>query len=79
MKSIINGKMYNTETATEVATYRNGRSYSDFLYVEETLYRKKQGNFSYLDVVDLLQNILDPVGVMPEPELTLLFHFPKMR
>lgn len=40
--------MYNTETATEVATYRNGRSYSDFLYVEETLYRKKTGEFFLL-------------------------------
>lgn len=45
MKKIINGKMYNTETAKEIAYYSNGRSYSDFSYVEETLYRKKTGEF----------------------------------
>ena len=44
MKKIINGKMYNTETATELAYY----SYlypSDFGYFEETLYRKKKGEY----------------------------------
>ena len=43
-RKIINGKMYNTETATEVAY--NGFSYpSDFHYFEETLYQKKTGEF----------------------------------
>ena len=45
MKKIINGKMYNTETATEVFHYNNGLPYSDFNYLEESLYKKKTGEF----------------------------------
>lgn len=45
MKQIINGKMYNTETARKVGTYWNGISCRDFNYVEETLYKKKTGEF----------------------------------
>lgn len=40
MKQIINGKMYNTETARKVGTYWSG-----IFYVEETLYKKKTGEF----------------------------------
>lgn len=42
MKKIINGKKYNTETATCVGrfSYRGG-----FDYVEEFLYKKKTGEF----------------------------------
>ena len=29
MKQIINGKRYNTETATEIGNYSNGLGYSD--------------------------------------------------
>lgn len=42
MKAIIEGKRYNTETATEIAYYSWG-SYSDFEHVEETLYRTENG------------------------------------
>ena len=45
MKKIINGKMYNTETATEVSSYSNGGSWRDFSHFCETLYRKKTGEF----------------------------------
>lgn len=45
MKKIINGKMYNTETATFVCNYWNGLSYFDFRYVTEDLYRKKTGEY----------------------------------
>ena len=45
MKRIINGKMYNTETATEIVHYNNGLPYSDFNYFEESLYKKKTGEF----------------------------------
>lgn len=44
MKKIINGKMYNTETAKELAN----RSYSNprgFDYISETLYQKKTGEY----------------------------------
>lgn len=47
MKKIINGKMYNTETATCVGTYSNGYHRGDFNYVEESLYLKKTGEFFF--------------------------------
>lgn len=45
MKKIINGKMYDTETAQNIGCYNNGLSGGDFWFVEETLYRKKNGEF----------------------------------
>ena len=45
MKKIINNKMYNTETATEVASYDNGCYLSDFRHFREELYRKRTGEF----------------------------------
>ena len=44
MKKIINGKMYNTETAKELGydSYSNSR---DFNYWCETLYQKRTGEF----------------------------------
>ena len=45
MKKIINYKMYNTETATMVASYINGYGFSDFHYIGEELYRKKTGEY----------------------------------
>ena len=45
MKKIINYKMYNTETATMVASYTNGYGFSDFHYIGEELYRKKTGEY----------------------------------
>ena len=45
MKKIIKGKLYNTETAKEIAAWSNGLSYSDFNWCEETLYRKKTGEY----------------------------------
>lgn len=44
MKKIINGKRYDTDTASLVASWDNGR-YGDFGYVEETLYRKRTGEY----------------------------------
>lgn len=45
MKKIINGKRYDTETATKIGEYWNGCSTSDFNYLEEELYQKKTGEF----------------------------------
>ena len=45
MKKIINGKKYDTETAKEVGYWSNGGSWRDFSHVEETLYRKKTGEY----------------------------------
>lgn len=45
MKAVIKNKLYNTDTAKEIAYWSNGMSYSDFRFVEETLYQKKTGEF----------------------------------
>lgn len=45
MKKYINGKKYDTETAKAVGSWSNNRSYRDFSWCEETLYRKKTGEF----------------------------------
>ena len=45
MKKIIDGKRYNTETATEVAEWSNGYGYSDFKHCGETLYRTPKGGW----------------------------------
>lgn len=45
MKKIINGKKYDTETASEIWCYWNGLSITDFHYKKERLYKKKTGEF----------------------------------
>ena len=45
MKKIINGKRYDTETAKKIGFWDNARLCSDFDCCEETLYRKRTGEF----------------------------------
>ena len=45
MKQIINGKMYNTATATPIGRYEYGGGPRNFRWFSETLYRKKTGEF----------------------------------
>lgn len=45
MKKIINGKRYDTETATSIGWYSNNLSYNDLDYKEETLYKKRTGEY----------------------------------
>jgi hypothetical protein len=45
MKKIINGKMYNTDTAECVASFAEDCSINDFKYYEEDLFRKKTGEY----------------------------------
>lgn len=47
MKKVINGKMYNTDTAKEIKSWINDNdlSWSDFGYLHETLYQKKTGEY----------------------------------
>lgn len=47
MKKIINGKLYNTETARMIGTWCNGTDRSDLSWVEETLHQKKTGEFFF--------------------------------
>ena len=43
MKKIIDGKVYNTETADSIGSYWNGYDPRDFHYEELTLYKTKKG------------------------------------
>ena len=43
MKKIVNGKRYDTKTATEIASAWNGCSRSDFNFLLETLYKTDSG------------------------------------
>ena len=45
MKKIINGRMYNTDTAELMGEWYNGLSRTDFWYCEEKLYLKKTGEY----------------------------------
>lgn len=45
MKKIINGKMYNTETAKVLGTACSSAAVNSFEYWEETLYKKKTGEY----------------------------------
>lgn len=45
MKKVVDGKMYNTETAELVHGWSNGRGYSDFKHREKTLYLTKKGSW----------------------------------
>lgn len=45
MKKIINGKSYDTETATLVGKWENGCSSNDLKYFSEQLFRKKNGEY----------------------------------
>ena len=45
MKRIIDGRKYDTETATFVASHDNGRATSDFEFVGHALYRKRTGEY----------------------------------
>ena len=45
MKAIIERKRYDTETATEVARWRNSYPVNDFHHYGETLYKTKGGRY----------------------------------
>lgn len=45
MKKIINGKLYDTDTAREIDSWANRMDVRDWHYFRETLYRKKTGEY----------------------------------
>ena len=62
MKQIINGKTYNTETATELGHYWNGLSDSDFRHISESLYRTKNGRYFLAGEGGPMTRYSHPVG-----------------
>ena len=47
MRKIINGKLYNTNTAIFIAEWDNGLNFTDFNYKSEELYVTKKGNYFF--------------------------------
>jgi hypothetical protein len=45
MKKVIDGKLYNTETALKIEEYWNGYGYSDFNFCIEALYKTQKGKY----------------------------------
>lgn len=45
MKAVIDGKLYNTQTATMLSAYSNGLGDRDFTHLSEELYRTKNGSY----------------------------------
>lgn len=45
MKKIIKGKLYDTDTAKELGSWSNAGGWRDFSHMEETLYRKRTGEY----------------------------------
>ena len=45
MRKIINGRMYDTDTANFIGSRDNGFMCNDFHYVYEELYRKRTGEY----------------------------------
>lgn len=45
MKKIINGRLYDTDTAKPIGADGSNGSHSDFNYWEETLYKKRTGEY----------------------------------
>lgn len=45
MKKIISGKLYDTETAKEIASRAHGEGPRDFRYYTEVLYKKRTGEY----------------------------------
>ena len=45
MKRVINGRLYNTETAKYIGNYSTDLSHDDFNYLDEDLFLKRTGEF----------------------------------
>lgn len=62
MRKIINGRKYDTETASMVAEHESGYP-SDFSYVRETLYRKRGGEYFIHGVGNAASKYAEPTGL----------------
>lgn len=64
MKAIINGKRYDTETATEICDVSPDGFYrGDFRYEETSLYRTKRGNWFLAGAGGPMSRWARPIGL----------------
>ena len=64
MKKIINSKIYNTETAKSIASYRAGLGKGDFRNYEEILYKTAKGVFFLAGSGGPMTKYSEPCGNM---------------
>ena len=64
MKKIIDGKIYDTETATEIADWSNSYGLSDFKHCSETLYKTTKGAYFVYGEGGANSRWAEPVGNM---------------
>lgn len=62
MKKIINGKKYNTETAKKMGCWSNDYSHRSFNFCEESLYRKKTGEYFLYGIGGPMSRYSQPCG-----------------
>ena len=62
MKKVINGKVYNTDTAMRLAYMDNGQNYGDFRYYEAEIYRTKKGALFLYESGGAYSTMSVPVG-----------------
>lgn len=64
MKKIINGKLYNTETAKELAFNAKGTNPRDFKYTSEALFQKENGEYFIYGVGGPMSKYAVPSGTV---------------
>ena len=62
MKQVIDGKLYDTETAEKIEVFDNGLARSDFHSLSETLYKTKSGRFFLVGEGGALTRWFQPIG-----------------
>lgn len=62
MKKVVDGKVYNTETAELVHGWSNGRYGNDFRYRSKDLYRTKKGNWFLCHVGGAMTDMAQSCG-----------------
>lgn len=64
MKKVIDGKVYNTETAELIEEWNNGYPCTDFKYCAEELYRTKKGAWFLFGEGGAMSSYSKPYGDM---------------
>lgn len=62
MKKIIEGKIYNTETAILLGEYSNGLSHSDARFLEEAVYVTKKGAYFLYGAGGVMTKYMERAG-----------------
>ncbi|MCW6663966.1 hypothetical protein NHG23_08725 [Aerococcaceae bacterium NML190073] len=72
MRKIIQNKVYDTETAKEIGYFRTNYGMSDFRHYEETLYKKRTGEYFLHGEGNGMSKYADSYGDMRGPGKTIV-------